>query len=898
MKTGNIINKVTNMFLALLMSFSLVYALTTSLNFTCKYSEILITLFCVLSACFLIFYSKTSMKVSAAVIGIPVVLIVVLLFYNRALGEVTDSFVSLFTWVVGYINESEPLYKSFQLYLLVVICIFTGLTVYFLTVKRFGFYILLVCGTAIFIIQWIFNLMVSRVPFYLYMVFILTYYFRHIYNRNSKISPNEYVSPAAFALWALPLCTLVVFIGLQIPDKEKPIEWPWLDKKIIVVFNKNGIGSSKHRVFDYFSLSATGFSSKNKILGGKVKLDKTMVLRVDSPRRVYLKGSISNIYTGSSWESSDENLYSTLNSQNYINTDYYEMMSNPIGLPNTLGIEPESFIDEDTISITFKNLKTKSLFIPIKTEQLNELSDKNLRVFTSIHGIAASDNAMSTDFSYEVSTASVKYDSEEFKEIIRQSRRGFYDDEISKLNSSFDMLARKYDEYVDSYGEQALESNELRPYDEHVKNNRDRVLGSVAIKTKDRVFLIIAGLSSREDNLSIDFRNSIVQEFERNDFINSGTFNEKVEIYIANNKKEFLNLKKFALDNSKLLNFSNKARNVYLSYLQLNDDMPLRVKELAQSITDSYINDYDRVKAIEQYLSQNYKYTLSPKATPKDRDFVDYFLFDLKQGYCTYYASAMTVLVRSLGIPARYVEGYVLPSRPKLGSIYEVTNENAHAWVEVYFEGFGWVPFEPTSSFSSVLYSGSTGTSGAGYSPSADFYMEQYMKQFQQSPSKPSSANIAVPDTVDDEDEDEPVNKSFTTVIVFALCVFAALLFIAINQIRNKLKLNKALNMPPRESILSLYKHYIECLMLNKLDITPGETPLAFSERVDSYMLFSAVSFKAITETFLLARYSTLNLTEKDRQLVYDFHKQLVDTVRKEMGKIRFFVYRYLLGRI
>ena len=57
----------------------------------------------------------------------------------------------------------------------------------------------------------------------------------------------------------------------------------------------------------------------------------------------------------------------------------------------------------------------------------------------------------------------------------------------------------------------------------------------------------------------------------------------------------------------------------------------------------------------------------------------------------------MTVLLRSIGIPARYVEGYMLPPEPIKDNTYEVTNENAHAWVEVYFEGLGWIPFEPTS---------------------------------------------------------------------------------------------------------------------------------------------------------------------------------------------------------
>jgi transglutaminase-like putative cysteine protease len=72
----------------------------------------------------------------------------------------------------------------------------------------------------------------------------------------------------------------------------------------------------------------------------------------------------------------------------------------------------------------------------------------------------------------------------------------------------------------------------------------------------------------------------------------------------------------------------------------------------------------------------------------------------------------MAVLLRCAGIPARYVEGYALSSRPKSGTIYTVTNDKAHAWVEVYFEGVGWIPFEPTSSFGNSFYGNRTSASG------------------------------------------------------------------------------------------------------------------------------------------------------------------------------------------
>jgi hypothetical protein len=76
---------------------------------------------------------------------------------------------------------------------------------------------------------------------------------------------------------------------------------------------------------------------------------------------------------------------------------------------------------------------------------------------------------------------------------------------------------------------------------------------------------------------------------------------------------------------------------------------------------------------------------------------VDYFLFDLQQGYCNYYATAMVVLARAAGLPARLVTGFRTGSYDYANDWFIVRQENSHAWVEVYFAGFGWVEFEPTS---------------------------------------------------------------------------------------------------------------------------------------------------------------------------------------------------------
>ena len=130
--------------------------------------------------------------------------------------------------------------------------------------------------------------------------------------------------------------------------------------------------------------------------------------------------------------------------------------------------------------------------------------------------------------------------------------------------------------------------------------------------------------------------------------------------------------------------------------LFLPDSLPSRVRRLALDLTATEPNPYDRAVAIEAYL-RKYPYTLELDEPPGDRDLVDYFLFDLQRGYCDYYASAMVVLARAAGIPARLAVGYVGGSYDPSSNRYLISAAEAHSWPELYFPSYGWIGFEPTA---------------------------------------------------------------------------------------------------------------------------------------------------------------------------------------------------------
>jgi transglutaminase-like putative cysteine protease len=131
-------------------------------------------------------------------------------------------------------------------------------------------------------------------------------------------------------------------------------------------------------------------------------------------------------------------------------------------------------------------------------------------------------------------------------------------------------------------------------------------------------------------------------------------------------------------------------------YLALPDTVPERVLALAREVAGEAPSRYDRARALERYL-RAYPYSTDLPEPPRGRDIVDYFLFELQEGYCDYYASAMVVMARAVGVPARLATGYAQGSYDREAGHWVVTEENGHSWVEVYFEGTGWVEFEPTA---------------------------------------------------------------------------------------------------------------------------------------------------------------------------------------------------------
>jgi protein-glutamine gamma-glutamyltransferase len=144
-------------------------------------------------------------------------------------------------------------------------------------------------------------------------------------------------------------------------------------------------------------------------------------------------------------------------------------------------------------------------------------------------------------------------------------------------------------------------------------------------------------------------------------------------------------------------NWENVPANILPIYLRLPPSDP-RIADLARQASGKAIGKYAQAQAVERYLRSHYHYSLELEGSPNNKDPLSAFLFDTRKGHCEYFASAMTIMLRCLGIPARLVNGFRAGEYNNIGSNWTVRQHDAHSWVEAYFAPYGWIEFDPTPS--------------------------------------------------------------------------------------------------------------------------------------------------------------------------------------------------------
>ncbi|RDW20179.1 hypothetical protein CWR48_05595 [Oceanobacillus arenosus] len=289
-------------------------------------------------------------------------------------------------------------------------------------------------------------------------------------------------------------------------------------------------------------------------------------------------------------------------------------------------------------------------------------------------------------------------------------------------------------------------------------------------------------------------------------------------------------------------------------FTQLPPELPERIVALAEEITATHDNRYDKVKAVENYFSSNdFVYQTTDVPVPsQDQDYVDQFLFDSKVGYCDNYSTSMVVLLRTLDIPARWVKGFASGEIVERGAdgynLYEITNANAHSWVEVYFPEVGWVPFEPTQGFANAtdFHTDTEGNREAVENDAITPKPESEKPEEQmEEPVAPEKENAA----------DSNTGTWLFTInwwyVAIGLVVFVVVLFI-IYKTRFRLQMHlislKFTNKQDARTFQEAYHFLIKILSGRGYEIEPDQTLREFAKRVDA--LYSTDEMGQITSNY------------------------------------------------
>ena len=302
------------------------------------------------------------------------------------------------------------------------------------------------------------------------------------------------------------------------------------------------------------------------------------------------------------------------------------------------------------------------------------------------------------------------------------------------------------------------------------------------------------------------------------------------------------------------------------------------VLAITEEIYEGAAGEYEKMKRLESALG-SMDYSLDPGDIPDDvtdsSGYLDHFLTESKTGYCAYYATAFVLLARAEGLPARYVQGYILSADKQRN--YTVTSANAHAWPEVYFEGKGWISFEPTPGFYRASAWPMNGSAFIKIPPNAP-----PPTSFDHDDDAPVPADEASLEETADEETSRKVNLTAILVPLVLLIVFFVL-FLLISRLVQRKRFEK---LSREGKFMSLAKDSLSILKLLNMPITPGETLSEYRSRIGDDVGYDNLSFINDYECMLYAPASDEKINLK---MAYDCRDRLMQILR-ERDKIRYMI--------
>ena len=333
-------------------------------------------------------------------------------------------------------------------------------------------------------------------------------------------------------------------------------------------------------------------------------------------------------------------------------------------------------------------------------------------------------------------------------------------------------------------------------------------------------------------------------------------------------------------------------------YLQIPQGKITReTKDLVETIVKDKKTDFEKAVAIEKYLRDNYEYSFDVKEVPKGDEFISHFLFKERKGYCTYFATAMAIMLRLEGIPTRYVEGYLVSEEVEPG-IFEVSNKNAHTWVEAFIEPVGWMTFEPTPAYpveSRMVDYQTVEEDERGLNndiPSSFIDGEEIIVNGINRDEFILEGEYKNGDNVPSDDMPEE-RKSFANSLIeiLLLIVSARIIFGLLYHKYKDIKYKKLSN--DRKTIY-LYKQILKLFELFGYPQMHGETHYEYAERVASKFYYIEKDFRDITHIFVKSKYGLQPISNESIDELETFKKTLNKRLRNSLGLVKYTYRKYI----
>lgn len=783
-----------------ILSMTLSWALTLVMNqyYELRVSIALCAFFCFFSSLFLYLFDLNKKNAVSYLLVVSILPILALIFWMKKLNPM-DWLKDLSGWIASY-NGSEELYVAHHAnFIIFCIGLLSALLFYLLTKRQTAKIILAVAIMVVMIILCVnkidSNKAVVGIGIF-YMLTIIVELYGSIYSRKAgKVNKKEGI------LYLAPICLVLAVLSVSLPSKPEPISWKAVTsvyyniKEQVEIWKTDLDYYFGNRESEFF-VSLTGYSEEGGNLnnnGGLIK-DNKVALRFSSTSReypLYLIGSVSDSYTGTRWEKS--RLDFTQGEYEY-SMDYAELVY-ALSRQDLETLENNRFVERVSLKIKYNNIKTRTLFYPIKNSYFKMLSGQK--------GIS-------------LEPANIIFDK-------AQGKGTFYESVFFAMNLQGDAF---------------------------VKMMRDA------------------------DTFS--YKNILSVNEEATSWLQQNTFEDS---------KNLIKLRPELYEE-----LDKRAAMIATQYTALPEELPDRVKELAEAITADFDTSYDKLKAIEVYL-QGYTYTLSPKLGPKDQDFIDYFLFEGKEGYCTSFATAMAVLGRCIGIPTRYVEGFVAKyENQDEDHMFPIKNSQAHAWAEAYLEGVGWIPFEATAPFYNIRYTKWAEldkSTASPYTPDYSNLYEQYVRN--------SGPDYTIADMKLDLEKKDKIPEIINELFIFLSTIFILLVLFISYYFILKLRYKKVFEKADYSK--KMYLLFLRILRLLKQEgfaLGQQETILMLSYRVKDHFQFEWSTFTEVAAIFMKYRYAEAEVTKKELEQVSIYHEGLANKRRKEQRRFRVWLDEFL----